>query len=197
MPYWSRTCCGDLQCQSDTCRAECRWLGMAFAAHGLGCPREGTSMVALSPFSLFNKLQHTCDMRYRPAVDQCRRRLLASHACSAPGRKRQKVGAHALDPAYCTRHVTTICRAQAAVADPAVNGQPQQEATPNLDAKQSIAKSSAYPFEQLEAKWQDYWLRHKTFRTPGIKEIDKSKPKFYALDMFPYPRLKQISLASC
>ena len=175
--------------------AGCRWLGMAFAAHGVGCPHEGASMIVLSPFSLFNKLQHTCDMRYRPAVDQCRRRFLTGYAFSAPGRKRQKVGAHALDPSLCTRHVTTICRAQAAVADPAVTGQPQQEATP--EAKQSITKSSAYPFEQLEAKWQDYWLRHKTFRTPGIKEIDKSKPKFYALDMFPYPRFEQICPADC
>ena len=164
---------------------------MAFAAHGIGCPNESASMTALSPFSLFTKLQHTCDMRYHPAVDQCRRRLLANHAFSAPIRKRQKVGAHGLDPSRCTRHATTSCRAQAAVADPAATGQSQQEATSNLDAKQPIAKSSAYPFEQLEAKWQDYWLRHKTFRTPGIKEIDKSKPKFYALDMFPYPRFGQ------
>ena len=170
---------------------------MTFAAHGTVCPNDGASMTALSPFSLFTKLQHTCDMRYRPAVDQCRRRLLASQGLSAPVRKRQKVEAHAFDPSHCTRHATTICRAQAAFADPAVTGQPQQEATPNIDAKQSIPKkSSAYPFDQLEAKWQDYWLRRKTFRTPGINEIDKSKPKFYALDMFPYPRFELIHLAT-
>jgi leucyl-tRNA synthetase len=33
-----------------------------------------------------------------------------------------------------------------------------------------------------------HWLEHKTFRTPHITELDTSKPKFYALDMFPYPR---------
>lgn len=161
---------------------------MAFAAHGVGCFHEGASMNALSPFSVFTKLQHTCDMRYRPAVDQFRRRLLSSHTLGTSRRKRQKVGAHAIDPSHCTRHVTTVCRAQAAVADPAVTGQPQQEASSKPEVKQSLPKSSAYPFEQLEAKWQDYWLRHKTFRTPGIKELDKTKPKFYALDMFPYPR---------
>jgi leucyl-tRNA synthetase len=42
-----------------------------------------------------------------------------------------------------------------------------------------------YPFAKIEAKWQAYWLKNKTFRTPD--EPDPSRPKFYALDMFPYP----------
>ncbi|MCS6823083.1 MAG: leucine--tRNA ligase [Cytophagaceae bacterium] len=42
---------------------------------------------------------------------------------------------------------------------------------------------SEYNFREIEKKWQDYWEREKTFQT---KE-DFSKPKFYALDMFPYP----------
>ena len=49
-------------------------------------------------------------------------------------------------------------------------------------------KSSAYPFTEIEAKWQAYWEANKTFRTPDFHELDTSKPKFYALDMFPYPR---------
>lgn len=32
-----------------------------------------------------------------------------------------------------------------------------------------------------------HWKQHKTFRTPDMSELDTSKPKFYALDMFPYP----------
>jgi len=40
-----------------------------------------------------------------------------------------------------------------------------------------------YNFSEVEKKWQKYWLRHGTFRV----EIDHSKPKFYVLDMFPYP----------
>ncbi|RKY47421.1 MAG: leucine--tRNA ligase [Candidatus Neomarinimicrobiota bacterium] len=40
-----------------------------------------------------------------------------------------------------------------------------------------------YPFKEIEKKWQDYWEKNKTF-----KAIDFSpKPKFYVLDMFPYP----------
>lgn len=35
----------------------------------------------------------------------------------------------------------------------------------------------------IEKKWQQYWKEHKTFKA----EIDKSKPKYYVLDMFPYP----------
>ena len=37
---------------------------------------------------------------------------------------------------------------------------------------------------EMEKKWQDYWVTNKTFKTP---KPDKSKPKYYALDMFPYP----------
>lgn len=40
-----------------------------------------------------------------------------------------------------------------------------------------------YDHENIEQKWQDYWLKKKTFKT----EIDHSRPKYYVLDMFPYP----------
>ena len=43
----------------------------------------------------------------------------------------------------------------------------------------------AYPHSDIETKWQKYWEQHKTFRTPD--DVDPSKPKFYVLDMFPYP----------
>ena len=41
-----------------------------------------------------------------------------------------------------------------------------------------------YDFKKVEKKWQEYWEENKTFKTD---EWDFSKPKFYALDMFPYP----------
>eukprot|EP00897_Mesotaenium_endlicherianum_P007280 jgi/Mesen1/6580/ME000336S05806 len=34
--------------------------------------------------------------------------------------------------------------------------------------------------------WQAYWEEHQTFRAPEV--VDTSKPKFYVLDMFPFPR---------
>ncbi len=42
---------------------------------------------------------------------------------------------------------------------------------------------SDYNFSAIEKKWQKYWLENKTFKT----ENDKEGPKFYCLDMFPYP----------
>ena len=43
----------------------------------------------------------------------------------------------------------------------------------------------AYPHFEIEPKWQQYWEKNKTFRTPDA--IDPAQPKFYVLDMFPYP----------
>ncbi len=40
-----------------------------------------------------------------------------------------------------------------------------------------------YDFRAVEKKWQQYWKEHKTFKT----ENTSSKPKYYVLDMFPYP----------
>lgn len=44
---------------------------------------------------------------------------------------------------------------------------------------------ASYPFADIEPKWQAYWEQHKTFRTP--EEPDPAQPKYYVLDMFPYP----------
>ncbi|MCI8777765.1 MAG: leucine--tRNA ligase [Bacilli bacterium] len=41
-----------------------------------------------------------------------------------------------------------------------------------------------YDFKKIEEKWQKYWEENKTFKTDIW---DFSKPKYYALDMFPYP----------
>jgi leucyl-tRNA synthetase len=40
-----------------------------------------------------------------------------------------------------------------------------------------------YEPAQIEPRWQAYWEEHKTFRA----EPPSEKPKFYVLDMFPYP----------
>ena len=40
-----------------------------------------------------------------------------------------------------------------------------------------------YDFKTIESKWQEYWATNKTFKA----EVDPSKPKYYVLDMFPYP----------
>ena len=40
-----------------------------------------------------------------------------------------------------------------------------------------------YNFKDVEIKWQNFWEKEKTFATI----LDKSKKKFYCLEMFPYP----------
>ncbi|SHI40136.1 leucine--tRNA ligase [Algibacter luteus] len=40
-----------------------------------------------------------------------------------------------------------------------------------------------YDFNKIEKKWQDYWAKNETFKA----ENNSDKPKFYVLDMFPYP----------
>ena len=40
-----------------------------------------------------------------------------------------------------------------------------------------------YNFKEIEKKWQAYWAEHHTYKA----EADPSRPKFYVLDMFPYP----------
>jgi len=46
-----------------------------------------------------------------------------------------------------------------------------------------------YPFDRLEPKWQAIWDETRAFHAPnpGEENFDPNKPKFYVLDMFPYP----------
>ncbi len=40
-----------------------------------------------------------------------------------------------------------------------------------------------YNFKEIERKWQSYWAANQTFKA----DVDSSRPKYYVLDMFPYP----------
>lgn len=42
-------------------------------------------------------------------------------------------------------------------------------------------------FHRIEAKWQNYWQTNECFRAANPGEAGSEKPKFYCLDMFPYP----------
>ena len=44
-------------------------------------------------------------------------------------------------------------------------------------------RKGLYEFSKIEEKWQSYWQENKTFKVGD----DNSKPKYYVLDMFPYP----------
>lgn len=41
----------------------------------------------------------------------------------------------------------------------------------------------SYNHKIIDKKWQEYWDKHQTFKTM----LDTKKPKYYAMDMFPYP----------
>ncbi|MHC4278538.1 MAG: leucine--tRNA ligase [Planctomycetota bacterium] len=45
-------------------------------------------------------------------------------------------------------------------------------------------REGRYDFNEIEKKWQEFWEQNKTFKA---EDCDDSKPKYYVLDMFPYP----------
>ncbi len=47
-----------------------------------------------------------------------------------------------------------------------------------------MKKQGQYDFNVIEKKWQDYWYEKGTF---AANDCDKNRPKYYVLDMFPYP----------
>jgi leucyl-tRNA synthetase len=53
----------------------------------------------------------------------------------------------------------------------------------------SSEQRKAFPFSEFEPKWQGEWEASKAYRTPnpGDADFDASKPKYFVLDMFPYP----------
>jgi len=53
----------------------------------------------------------------------------------------------------------------------------------------SSDRRKPYPFDQIEPKWQAIWDERQLFHGPNPCEtgFDSTKPKFYVLDMFPYP----------
>ena len=46
-----------------------------------------------------------------------------------------------------------------------------------------------YPFDRIEPKWQAHWDHERSFHAPnpGEKNFNPAQPKYYVLDMFPYP----------
>lgn len=53
----------------------------------------------------------------------------------------------------------------------------------------SEQQRKAFPFSEFEPKWQGEWEAKKAYRTPnpGDSDFDATKPKYFVLDMFPYP----------
>ncbi|KAL9236597.1 hypothetical protein vseg_011245 [Gypsophila vaccaria] len=69
----------------------------------------------------------------------------------------------------------------------AIRGQLCDTSDGDNGEKKGLNVKRAYPFHEIEPKWQHFWDFNKTFTTPHDVDFDASKPKYYVLDMFPYP----------
>ncbi|MCP3915082.1 MAG: leucine--tRNA ligase [bacterium] len=57
------------------------------------------------------------------------------------------------------------------------------------ETTQERSVKNVYDPQEIEARWQGFWEEHRTFRAPnpGEPDFDADQPKYYVLDMFPYP----------
>lgn len=62
-----------------------------------------------------------------------------------------------------------------------------QETTESNSAQQAQQSRRAFPFAEFEPAWQEFWDDKATFRAANPGEPGSEKPKYYILDMFPYP----------
>ena len=58
-----------------------------------------------------------------------------------------------------------------------------RSSSPSSEVQYSSDSMAEYKPQQLDKKWQQSWAASKAFEV----EIDPSRPKYYALDMFAYP----------
>ena len=63
----------------------------------------------------------------------------------------------------------------------------QETFTPSETSSDEDSVSIGYNFQSFEPKWQKKWAERGDFSVPDLDELDTSKPKYYVLDMFPYP----------
>ena len=110
------------------------------------------------------------------SLDEFRRAVRGMH-----GDRGAKAGAGAQQQ----KHAAAALRERRGVEAAAVSTAAEEAVQADDDA----AQRSGYPFREIEGKWQRYWEENRTFSTARIDGggLDTSRPKFYALDMFPYP----------
>lgn len=90
------------------------------------------------------------------------------------------------------RGLTTRPRGLFSVARPVTFAFPSSQraryyATATSPSKELVSSPIGYDFAEIEPKWQKIWAERGDFVTPSLSDLDMSKPKYYALDMFPYP----------
>ena len=67
------------------------------------------------------------------------------------------------------------------------NSEPKRSQAPAVMTMSTQRKQ--FPFTEFEPRWQQHWLNTGAFRAenPGSPGFDATRPKYYILDMFPYP----------
>lgn len=127
----------------------------------------------------------------RTLLRNCSSTRCVSQPLLLPHQQQHRVGAGVTSRqsalAALPTSTSSSSRSVACSAAAAAPTTPPAAAEPASGGADSNAQpSTAYPFPEIEAKWQAHWEQQQTFRTP--EEVDTSKPKYYVLDMFPYPR---------
>lgn len=64
---------------------------------------------------------------------------------------------------------------------------PRTTDSDSSDSSDSDNPSIGYDFRKFEPKWQQTWAQRGDYVVPNPPQLDTSKPKYYVLDMFPYP----------
>jgi leucyl-tRNA synthetase len=118
------------------------------------------------------------------------RQVAGQHGRALPLRAAGRVPVGAAQPSYVLRRSGAMGRfalpvTPVAAARRTLDARTRMSGTAAPDKEGEVSTAGGYPFKELEAKWQGYWKEKDTFRTPH--KVDMSKPKFYVLDMFPYP----------
>lgn len=113
-------------------------------------------------------------------------------------------------PSFCrisshsnVSNLTDFCRRGILVSNPTLNSSSRwrtQRRFPSACAQRPISKSYSanaspntdtplvgYDFRTIEPKWQKIWAQRGDYEVPNPPALDTSKPKYYVLDMFPYP----------
>ena len=104
------------------------------------------------------------------------------------GANTNAASAAAAAAAASSRSAPSVARRTFVSSESVLSSASSRRLTSVVDEQEATAAATpaagAYPFAEVEAKWQAYWEQEQTFKTP---ERDMNKPKKYVLDMFPYP----------
>ncbi len=90
----------------------------------------------------------------------------------------------ALPPSNKLNFATRAFGFRATTLNPLKSAVDEQTASSTDASSSENSSGPSYPFKEIETKWQEFWDKEQTFKTP-VRNPEKEKK--YVLDMFPYP----------